>query len=347
MGTRVRLLAAGEDREVLLARLGEALLALERTDRELSTWQPESAISRFNRRPVGDPWATGEPLCAMFADVFAWQRETAGAFDPAVGALTAAWGLHTGGLLPSPATLRDARARSGSQLLRFDSAACTLTRLGDTSLDVGAFGKGAGLDRAARALDGVRWLIDLGGQVAVGGDGPDGDGWLVDIAHPARRDVAQATVRLHAGSLATSGGSERDLQVGGQRVSHILDPRTGEPATFTGSASVWHRQALAADALSTALYVMGPDAGLPWAESRGLSALYLIADGDLVHTRATGAFRRLLVAEPAPRGHLDGTGSASARGRAEGQGRRKPSGTISMATASPSTPAGVSPDGST
>jgi thiamine biosynthesis lipoprotein len=295
MGTRVRLVALGPDRQAVVGRLDAALAALERTDRALSTWQDDSAVSRFNRWPVGMPWAAGDPLCAQLGDVFAWVRETAGAFDPAVGALTEVWRIHAGGAVPAPAALEAARARSGSHLVRFDGEACALTRLADVRLDVGAFGKGAGLDLAAAALAGQRWLIDLGGQVSVGGDGPDGPGWLVDVAHPRARERPVLSVRLTAGSLATSGGSERDLVVDGRRVGHVLDPRTGEPASFAGSVSVWHERALAADALSTALYVMGPDEGLRWAESRGLSAAYVIPAGSGVRVLTTAPFRRLLI----------------------------------------------------
>ena len=84
--------------------------------------------------------------------------------------------------------------------------------------------------------------------------------------------------------------------VSGTRVGHIFDPRTGRPATFAGSVTVWHERALAADILSTALYVMGPDIGLRWAEGQGLAACYLIPEGASLRMAATAAFRNLLSA---------------------------------------------------
>jgi len=81
------------------------------------------------------------------------------------------------------------------------------------------------------------------------------------------------------------------MTVDGARVSHIFDPRTMRPAGFEGSVTVWHRRGLAADALSTALFVMGPDEGLRWAEARGIAALYLVpAQGGAVRAAATRAF---------------------------------------------------------
>ena len=98
---------------------------------------------------------------------------------------------------------------------------------------------------------------------------------------------------MRAGSLSTSAGSERDLVVSGLRIAHHFDPRTGRPATFTGSVTVWHERGLVADMLSTALYVMGPEPGLQWAEARGIAACYLIPERGTLRVETTRAFRRL------------------------------------------------------
>jgi FAD:protein FMN transferase len=127
------------------------------------------------------------------------------------------------------------------------------------------------------------------------GTPPGEDGWEVDIAHPERRDEPVLKMRLRSGSLSTSGGSERDLQVGSRRVSHILDPRSGRPVAFAGSVSVWHESALVADILSTALYVMGPNDGLDWAKIRSLAVCYLVVSGGKVEVSATPAFRDLFL----------------------------------------------------
>jgi len=296
MGTRAALAVHAPRREAGLARLELALDALEATEAELSTWRPASAISLLNQHPVGQAWVANVQLCRMFADVWTWHRETAGSFDPAIGRLLAAWDIHGAGAIPSAATLERAIASSGMALIRFDVAACTLTRQRDVAIDVGAFGKGEGLDRAAAVLGDLPWMIDLGGQISVGGPAPPGGGWAIAIAHPRMRDFPAVQVRLTSGSLSTSAGSERDLDVHGVRIAHHLDPRTGRPATFNGSVTVWHERGLVADMLSTALYVMGPEVGLRWAEARGLAACYLIPDGKIVRLETTAAFRTLLSA---------------------------------------------------
>jgi thiamine biosynthesis lipoprotein len=294
MGTRAQLSVHAARREDGLAKLEAALAALEETEQELSTWRESSEISALNRQPVGRPWNATPQLCRMFADVWRWHRETGGAFDPAIGRLLATWDIHGEGAIPSPAAQEHALASSGLGLLAFDEAACTLTRRGDVAVDVGAFGKGEGLDRAAAALGEIPWLIDLGGQISVGGAAPPEGGWTIAIAHPQQRDLPVLHVWMTRGSLSTSAGSERDLAVNGARVGHIFDPRTGRPAAFAGSVTVWHERGLVADILSTALYVMGPEDGLRWADARGLAVCYLIPGGATPRMEATAAFRKLI-----------------------------------------------------
>ena len=290
MGTRAVLSSYGATRDEAMRTLETALITLEQTEAELSTWRPDSAISRLNRTAIGQPWQAGAASCRMLAEIVRWSRMTDGTFDPAVKPLIDAWRIHDGGRIPSSSEIRTAMQRSGLQHFRFDHAACTVTRQADASLDVGGFGKGEALDRVGEALSARSWLIDLGGQVAVGGPQPDGSSWEVAVAHPARREDVLFTMRLSRGSLSVSGGSERDTVIDGVRVGHILDPRTGRPATFNGAVVVWHQRALVADILSTALYVMGVDDGRRWAEAHGVAAAWLVPTPGGIDIAETSTF---------------------------------------------------------
>ncbi len=305
MGTAATLVAEAFDRATGLEYLERMVRIMEATEAELSTWRDDTGLSRLNRQPLGVPRAVSPSVCGLLDRLAAWQQATAGAFDPAVGRLVEAWGLRAIGRRPGTAALASARARTGLQHLTIDAAACTVVRRADVTLDAGAFGKGEALDRVRDGLGGRRgaWLIDFGGQVAVAGERSAG-AWPVAIAHPERRAVPVAELRLAAGSLATSGGSERNLTLdGGEGIGHVLDPRTGAPVGRRGSVVVWHRDAFAADVLSTALHVMGPDGGLPWAAERGIAACFVLpgAAPDEVAFRATPAFERRF-ALPAPAG---------------------------------------------
>ena len=121
-------------------------------------------------------------------------------------------------------------------------------------------------------------------------------GWPAAMAHPARRGAPVVDIVLDEGSLATSGASERSFSVDGERIAHILDPRTGEALYRPESVTVWHQDPLVADLLSTALYVMGPAAGEHFAESHGLAALFLAPSTEGTSNgsaaRATAPFAR-------------------------------------------------------
>jgi thiamine biosynthesis lipoprotein len=296
MGTRVRLAVVDDARARGLARLDRALGALEDAEEELSTWRPGGAIALLNLTPVGERWQASPHVCRMLTTVRHWFRESGGAFDPAIGALADAWGIHGDGLVPSDEAVARALERTGLRHFEFDRHRCAMTRRAEVRMDVGGFGKGEGLDRAAGVLGPGAWLIDLGGQISVSGAAPGASGWQVDIAHPANRASPLMSLVLASGSLSTSGSSERDLVVGGRRVGHILDPRTGRPAPFEGSVSVWHESALVADILSTALYVMGPREGIAWAEERGIAACYLESADGAIRKSMTAPFRARLAA---------------------------------------------------
>lgn len=295
MGTRARVAAVAADRHAGLEVIERAVRVLEGTEAELSTWRDDSVVSALNRRPINQALPLPATLCDTFAALTEWHAATARAFDPAIGRLTDAWGIHAGGRVPPAPILRDARATSGLHHFLFDRSRCLVTRRADATIDVGGFGKGDALDRVVHVLGEASWMIDLGGQVAVHGAEPRRRAWSVAIAHPRDRQRAFLELQLRDGSVSTSAGSERDESVNGRRVGHILDPRTGQPAAFDGSVTVWHQQALVADILSTALYVMGPDEGLHFAEQRGIAACFLVpkANGN-VWTEMSQAFKRLL-----------------------------------------------------
>lgn len=296
MGTSCSLTVFSKDRTKSLDQLEHIIRVLEGTERELSTWQEGSILTALNRQPIGKPLEAEPSLCRLISELQHWTSETGEAFDSGIGALINAWGIRIGGRLPSDPEIKEALSQSGMRLYSIDSPDCRITKTADVRIDCGAFGKGEALDRL-RSIDSLNeasWLVDLGGQVAVQGIPPGTDGWDVSIAHPRHREKPLLNVRLVSGSLATSGGSERDLKVSGQKASHILDPRSGRPVNFPGSVSVWHESALIADILSTALYVMGPSDGLAWADARGLAVCYLVAAQNSIETKATPAFRDLI-----------------------------------------------------
>lgn len=271
MGTRLSVVTEGAAERGAQAAAERAVAEVERVERLLSTWDPRTPMSALNAAPPHTPSPAPPEVVHLLAEVERWARATGRAFEPTVGPLVDAWDLRGRGRLPSAAELSRALASVGAHAFDIDVEAGTVTRrTPDAWIDTGAFGKGAALRSAARLLRRAgqeRAFVDLGGQVlALAGVGSAP--WEVEVAHPSRRGESAAKLVLRGVSAATSGTSERWVEVGGQRLGHLLDPRTGRPVEAWGSVTVVSEDALVADALSTALYVLGPDDGLAWARSR-------------------------------------------------------------------------------
>ena len=290
MGTSLELVVEARDRATALAASERAVRALEATEARLSTWRPDSELSRLNATPALEPFLMSAELAADLAAARRWWLATDGRFDPGVGGLVQAWGLREGGRRPTQSELLRAQAAGGLASLSLDGRLATREHP-DLILEEGGFGKGAGLDAALSALrqaGATRAVLDLGGQVALLGPGP----FRLAVAHPNDRGRPLLEVSLDGGSLATSGNSERGIVVEGTRLGHLLDPRTGRPAADFGSITVWAQDALTADCLSTALYVAGPDAALAWvAERPGIEVIVIERAGESLRVRASAGLR--------------------------------------------------------
>lgn len=275
MGTQLRVHLGGPGD---LTRASEAALSeVTRIETACSTWDPASPWSRLNAAE-SNPVALDREWLVLLGQMKAWQVRTEGAFDPALMALLRVWGIRQGGRTPDQAALSKAREASGADLLELDLVAGT-ARLKDPTagMEEGGFLKGYALDRMRQAAGTTEGLLDFGGQLLAWGRPA-----AVAVADPRTRQVPRIHLRLDNASLSSSGTSERGR--------HILDPRTGEPCPAWGSAAVVAPDALTADVLSTALFVMGPDAGLAWAERHGVAAAFLFIDGRI---RLTHAFHNL------------------------------------------------------
>lgn len=253
MGTTLELSVQARDRTTALLASEAAVRAVAAVEARLSTWRSGSELSLLGAAPL-DRWVDLSPELLDDLELARWCHEqTGGAFDPAIGALVAAWDLRGIGREPTPAEVERALAGSGLDGLQLQGDRARRTR--DLAFDAGGFGKGVGLDaglQAALDAGAAAVTLGLGGQVATWGQEVP-----VDLAHPARRSELLTTVPLSSGSLATSGH--------GEQPGHILDPRSGRPTDAWGSVTVWAPTAGQADCLATGLYVLGPRAALDWA----------------------------------------------------------------------------------
>jgi thiamine biosynthesis lipoprotein len=293
MGTQLDLHVEGRQQEQLVSATEAALQEVERIEAACSTWRKDSAWSRFNSArgaitPLGTEWTR------LLATVLDWSRRTAGAFDPVLGALIQTWGTRTGGRNPTAPELQRAREASGASLLWLNPEGGTAQlRHPAAALEEGGFLKGYALDRMATELrrGGVSSaVLNFGGQILVVGNTS-----RVGISPPDARHAVGLEVALQDASLSSSGTSEHGR--------HILDPATGERCPAWGSVSVVADDGLSADILSTALYVMGPEHGLRWANAHGVAALFQPASSAALQSNAFRALRAKTASEVLPRGN--------------------------------------------
>ncbi|UCF36702.1 MAG: FAD:protein FMN transferase [Acidobacteriota bacterium] len=297
MGTVATIQVRGAEPSSRRKLAADLITSLERTEDELSTWRRSSELSRLNQAQIGAQFALSDSTCEMLKSVFDLSQRTGGAFDPAIGRLIEVWDLQGQGRIPGETELKPLLDRGGLKGFDFRRASCEVVRRVDTTIDAGAFGKGEALDR----LDGIgsrfensSWQVNLGGQVRVS-VAPGHAPWIVELASPEDRESTVAEIVLSKGSIATSGSLLRDRWVEGRRIGHLLDPRTGIPAKYFGSVAVWHRSALQADALSTALFVMGPKDGLEWAEREAVAACYLFMEDGVLKVLSSSEFQKMFV----------------------------------------------------
>ena len=280
--------------------------ALDEVVAQMSHWEAGSNLGLYNHSDAGSRHLLPEAF-ARVMEYALWVRgASGGAYDPCAGALVNLWGFGAQRRydqpefhVPSEFAIRAVLARTDGARVRFDPVTRRMLQPGAVELDLSAVAKGFAVDQLARTLeaDGVRdYLVEAGGELRGAGVKPDGHPWWVELEGVPDEDSGEATVvALHGLSVATSGDYRRHFRHGDMRASHTLDPRTGHPiANRIASVTVLHPECMAADALSTALSVLGPDEGLAFAERHQLAARILLRAPGKLEELTSSAFRAML-----------------------------------------------------
>ncbi len=250
---------------------------------------PDSEIARFNAAPSGT-WQLSANLMSLLDDALSIGDETDGSFDPTLGALSELWGLGLSGprptnlllsqaVLPTDDEIASALALSGWQKLRLHRPASAAVQPGGLMLDLSALACGLMLDRVSEKLvrlGATSHLLELGGRMKGLGVRPDGHPWWIEIAQPPHSPAPRTVAALLDLAMATASVAHRAYRADDQTISPILNGRTGRPIdNGLVAVTVLHTSALTADALSTALCVMGPASGLAFAADVELAAHFI------------------------------------------------------------------------
>ena len=274
---------------------------LDRVDRGMSTWREDAELARFNRDSDMDSFRFAPETRRVIAVALDLARETGGAFDPTVAPLVALWGFgaQAADTPPSVAELEEARRRVGWRQLEWREGGRLARRVPGVELDLSAIAKGYAVDAIVAELVRDRpigALVEVGGEVRALGAKVGGAPWRVGIDDPgAPGSRLSAVVLLTGGALATSGDYRSVRVIEGKRRTHVVDPRSGRPVEQkVASASVIAPTCMEADAVATALMVLGPEEGLAWVEDRPwLETLLMVREGGRIsEERASSGWDR-------------------------------------------------------
>ena len=287
MGTLVEISVIGRNKDKVEASIHDAFGEMERVEGLMSRRIPESDVSRINGRAGIKPVKVSAEVLKVIRRAEEISKTSRGYFDISIGALLDLWGFEgNGGNLPGKDEVNETLHSVGYRAIHVDEMASTveLKRKG-MRIDLGGIAKGYAVDRALELLTsrGYRnMIVNAGGDMRVGGKKINGP-WVIGIQDP--RDQSRILATLDAGdiSVATSGDYERYFTKEGTRYHHLLNPFTGSPAQQCRSVTILAKDALSADALATAVFVMGPNRGLRLIEAmEGVEGLIVSADGEII-----------------------------------------------------------------
>lgn len=261
---------------------------LSTVNAQMSTYIPESEISRFNASETTTWFPVSKDFVFVAELARKISRDSLGAFDPTVQPLVNAWGFGPEGV-PShqPEDLEIERMKTvvGMHHLQIQTDPPAIRKLhGKVSLDFSAIAKGFAVDKIAEHLEYAgfkNYLVEIGGEIRALGQNTEGYPWKLGIEKPQLTEESlmrsvQKTINLNFGAMATSGSYRNYREIDGRRFSHTIDPRTGYPISHRlVSVTVVHNSCAEADGWATALNVLGPKEGLKIADLYGLAA-YLV-----------------------------------------------------------------------
>lgn len=306
MGTTYETKFFGVDTEERVAALSEAIEAeLEEVNRQMSTYLPDSEISRFNVSDSTDWFEVSIETEQVVRRSLEIAEESEGAFDPTVMPLVRLWKFgpekEKQPEFPSDESIAAAKSHVGYSLIETRANPPALRKSDpQTEIDLSAVAKGHGVDRVAAVLKragAASWYVEIGGEILTSGAKPDGSPWVVGIETPSPGERSAGTfVRVVGEALATSGDYRNFYEIDGVRYSHTIDPATGRPvAASLASVSVLANNCADADAYATALSVLGEERGMRLAESAGIDALLIVRDGSTFRTRRTLGFAERVI----------------------------------------------------
>jgi thiamine biosynthesis lipoprotein len=291
MGTFARVFVIAKNDAAAHECIRLALAEINNVDELMSDYKNNSEISRVNKNAYGGPVAVGEETFEVLKKSIEFSELTDGAFDVTVGPLVDLFGLEKKtGIAPSAELIAHAKSKVGYEKLKLDDPNRTVQfTVEGMRLDLGGIAKGYAVDKAieaARQNGAIGAMVDIGGDIRCFGEPPQGKKqWLIGLQDPEAAVKSPdggkilLTLKVADVAVATSGDYQQFAVVGGKRRSHIIDRKTGSSAEGLSSVTIITDSATDADALATAVSVMGPEKGIALIEKLPNTEAILITSG--------------------------------------------------------------------
>ncbi|MEP7729446.1 FAD:protein FMN transferase [Marinomonas primoryensis] len=274
--------------------------ALVRVNKLMSTYDPNSELSVFNKLPENQFSNISEDMAYVIDKALLISEMSGGEYDITIGPLVNLWGFGPGkreDKVPSQVLIDEAKSRVGYHYLKLDGR--RLTKEKNIYVDLSSIAKGYGVDMVAQVLQskGVQnYLIEVGGEILSKGVKADGESWKVAIESPAGgHEIVERILSVTDVAVATSGDYRNYFEKNGVRYSHTISPKTGRPITHRlVSVTVVDKTTTMADGLATAITVLGPEKGFEFAQKNGIAAYLLIKTDFGFEERPSDAFKPYL-----------------------------------------------------
>jgi len=263
----------------------------------------DSEISRINKNAGMAATKVSPEVLELLGKALSVSEMTAGAFDITIGAVTGLYDFHKK-VRPEDSTLLENISLVNFRDVRIDRSASTIfLKKKGMIIDAGGIAKGYAADKAVGILkkQGIAsGLVAIAGDIKAFGRKPDGIPWQIGVRNPRgtdQDDDIMATLPLSDMAISTSGDYERFFLVGGVRYHHLLDPKTGFPASGCRSVTVIANEAAFADSFATAVFVLGPEKGVKVLDAAGFDGLIIDSDGKMHFT--AGMREKVAIKKPA------------------------------------------------
>jgi len=288
MGSRFDITVVASSEELGYINIEEAVAEITRVEKMISSWDPNSQTSLINRNAGERPVKVSFELFKLIERCKQISELTDGAFDITYASMDRIWKFD-GSMkyLPTEEEIKKSVARVGYQKIILNKEQQTVfLRDKGMKISFGAVGKGYAADKAKELLVSkqvVAGIINAAGDLTTWGTKASGEKWLIGIANPLAKDKIFSWLPIVESSVATSGNYEKYVLFKGKKYTHIIDPRTGWPASGINSVSIFSKSAELCDALATAVFIMGRDAGLSLINQLGGPEVILVDSDNKIH----------------------------------------------------------------